>query len=154
MRLVPQITKFTCPLACLEAHFADNGLPLTQASLRKDFPAQCNVGVQVGGEDAGGALTVPQFLNLCRAAGIPARGVRDFRPEVILNTLNSLNPNQSAILFIIRYKGNNETHYVRFDHVDANEQVHFMCPYFGGAMPDKMTLQDFAEWDTTILVVG
>jgi hypothetical protein len=154
MRLVPQLTKFTCPLACLEAHSADNGLPHTHASFLKDFSAECNVGVQIGGEDAGGTLTVPQFFTLCHAAGIPVDGMRDFRPEMILDRLNSLGSHQSAILFIMRYKGNNETHYVRFDHVDANERVHFMCPYFGGAMPDKMTLQEFADWDTTILVVG
>ena len=73
---------------------------------------------------------------------------------MILDRLNSLGSHQSAILFIMRYKGINETHYVRFDHVDANERVHLMCPYFGGAMPDKMTLQEFADWDTTILAVG
>jgi hypothetical protein len=154
MRLVPQLSRFTCPLACLEAHCADNGLPHTQESLLRDFPAECNVGVKIGGEDAGGALTVQQFIILCRAAGIPVDGMRDFRPEVILDRLNSLGPNQSAILFVVRYKGNNETHYVRFDHVDASETVHFMCPYFGGAMPDKMTLQEFGDWDTTVLFVG
>lgn len=154
MRLIPQITKFTCPLACLEAHSLDNGLPHTQQTLLKNFPSECNVGVMIGGEDAGGALTVPQFIKLCGAAGIPIRGIRDFRPEVILDTLNSLASSQSVILFIVRYKGKNETHYVRFDHVDASEQVHIMCPYFGGAMPDKMSLQDFADWDTTMLVVG
>ena len=69
--------------------------------------------------------------------------MRDFRPEMILDRLNSLGSHQSAILFIMR-----------FDHVDANERVHLMCPYFGGAMPDKMTLQEFADWDTTILAVG
>ena len=110
MRLVPQLTKFTCPLACLEAHSADNGLPHTQASLLKDFSAECNVGVQIGGEDAGGTLTVPQFFTLCHAAGIPVDGMRDFRPEMILDRLNSLGSHQSAILFIMRYKRNNETH--------------------------------------------
>jgi len=158
MRLVPQLTKFTCALACLEAHCADNGLPHTQASLLKDFPAECNVGFMIGGEDAGGALTLPQFVNLCGVAGIPVRRIRDFRYQVILDELKNLGPAQSAIFFIARYKGENVTHYVRFDHVDAADTVHFMCPCFGPhgglAIPDSMTLQNFADWNTSILIVG
>lgn len=151
MTIVPQISPLTCTLACLEAHFRDNGIPFTQQTLIKDYPIECSTGVIKNGEDRTGALTDRDFVTLCDALAIPIRPIRNYRREVILQHLTSLTPGQSAILFISKYRGGSEQHAVRFYHVDANDEVHFMCPSFGQG---TMTIQNFSEWEVAIMIVG
>ncbi|MGA9453828.1 MAG: hypothetical protein WBW41_21065 [Verrucomicrobiia bacterium] len=146
MTFTEQITPYTCGLACLESFYRDHGNPTTQQSLLKEFPAKCFVGRILDGRDISGALALHEFADLCVHLGLEPVVGRDFRPEVTIPFIQSIQVHQAVIFFITHF-GGGPTHFVRFSRMTGADVFEVLNP--SGNPPFlPITWQQFVAWDT------
>jgi hypothetical protein len=151
MRLVQQLTPFTCGLACIESVSFDLGKPITQSELMVRYK-DVLIGSAPNIEHFGSANgeTVEFLLN---DLGFVTSIRRDHDPVSIKDTLNCLTQNQAAL--ISAHFDNSTWHFVRWAGFEDEGNVLVMNPSF--RLPRAMVMPyEFTRliaWDFTLLLV-
>lgn len=143
----PQITPYTCALACLESFYREHGLSITQETLLRDYSSECFVGRLLDGQDISGALTIHEFVHLCGCLRLQPFAFRDFRRELTIPLIRSVQPRQTFIFFILHFGGGDGPgHSVRFSRMLAPDVFEVMNPS-GNPQFVPITWQQFVDWD-------
>jgi hypothetical protein len=148
MRLVQQLTPFTCGLACIESVSFDLGQPITQAELLVRYKDNL-IGSAQKIEHFGAATgeTVEFLLN---DLGFTTSVFKEHRRDVVRATLSALSSKQAAL---ISHRLNNSTwHFVRWAGFQDEETLLAMNPSSAAVLP--YSFADLVDWDFTILVTA
>jgi hypothetical protein len=151
MRLVQQLTPFTCGLACVESASFDLGKPITQAELLVRYK-DVLIGSSQKIEQFGAATgeTIDYLLN---DLGFTTFIHKDHRLDVVRDTLNRLSERQAAL--ISGHFNQSTWHFVRWAGFQDEQTLLAMNPSFSlpraTIMPYAFT--DLVNWDFTLLLV-
>ncbi len=152
MRLVGQLTPFTCGLACIESVSFDLGKPITQAELLvryKDNLIGSAERIEHFGEANG--ETVEFLLN---DLGFRTSVQKEHQVEVARATLDALSENQAAL--ISGRFHNSGWHFVRWAGFQDKDTLLLMNPSFSlpCAKIEPYSFADLVAWDFTMLLVS
>ncbi len=151
MRLVQQLTPFTCGLACIESVSFELGKPITQAELLVQYK-DILIGSAEKLEHFGAAKgeTIEFLFN---DMGFTTSVHKDHRADVVRATLDALSQNQAALISgDFQHSG---WHFVRWAAFQDDQTLLLMNPSFSlpcaAVMPYSFT--DLVDWDFTLLLV-
>jgi hypothetical protein len=152
MTLVPQLTPYTCCLACLESFFADISRPLPQAEMLKS----CRRFLE--SPDPGkiheyGALDDPRIIGLCTHLGFKAGLYQDFRQaEVEKAFADALAKNYGVLILAFWQK---QTHHcVRLSQIKTPGLYEVMCPAFQQADFVEVTFPNLVSWGFRFITIS
>ena len=151
MRLVQQLTPFTCGLACVESVSFDLGKPITQAELLVRYKD-----VLIGSAqkiEHFGAATGETIEYLLNDLGFKTSIHKDHRLNVVTDMLNGLSENQAVL--ISAHFNHSTWHIVRWAGFQDQQTLLAMNPSFSlpGATIMPYPFADLVDWDSTLLLV-
>lgn len=149
MRLVAQISPYTCPLACLESFLFDLGHSITQDEIIRLHPDLC-IPADPAKRHEIGALSVPIFEQLCGRLGIQCTSHKDFRQTETEADLSSLPPHSTVVIIINHPTG---THMVRFAGIQSPGSWLVMDPQFQHAQFRPISFQDLVKWNFSFCIL-
>ena len=143
MRLVGQISPYTCPLACLESFLFDIGQRITQEEIIRLHPDIC-IPKDSGKRHEIGALPTREFDELCRRLLIHCQTGKDHRQEVLEPLFSGLQPHATVVLLINYPTGR---HMVRLAAIEKPGSWIVMNPEFLRPHFSPLLFTDLTSWD-------
>jgi hypothetical protein len=148
---IPQLTPYTCCLACLESYFADIGRPYSQAEMLKSCRRVLE-SPDPGRIHEYGALDDARIIGLCTHLGFSAGLYQDFRQsEVEQAFADALGKSDGVLISAFWKKQTN--HCVRLSAILSPGLYEVMCPAFQAATMEKVTFPDLVSWGFRFVVV-
>ncbi|MFZ2639842.1 MAG: hypothetical protein WA117_02560 [Verrucomicrobiia bacterium] len=151
MVIVPQITCYTCVLACLESVLKDQGISFSQEGLIEKFPAACQKGTAIEGAVDFSKLTdlVKELGFNCCIADLTKQRVANRFPLLLLEARKQID---GGYLLATRHwkKGDNQKHCVRLKGVACSgDGIEVMNPNPG--VLEVWSEQDVIDRDCFII---
>jgi len=152
MTLTPQLTQYTCPLACLESYFADAQRPLSQAEMLKNHRLFLE-SPDPSKRHEYGALDDARIMCLCTHLGYTAGLYQDFRQQEVKKMFSdALSKNYGVLILALWQKQTN--HCVRLSKIKSPGLYEVMCPLFDDAKLVDVTFPDLVSWGFRFIIIS
>lgn len=151
MKIVEQLTPYTCGLANLESLTADFPPPISQAAMLIKYQAMLIADARVLGDF--GCTSMQAMKHIWDDAGFTGDWQKDHRQDVVRDgILKQLTAKQSV--FLISNYQKNGWHCIRFAGLKDDDTVFAMVPEFGGQTKIReVSFQNLIAWDFSFAVV-
>lgn len=151
---VPQLTPYTCSLACLESYFLDLKKPFPQHEiLKQHYPILEIQDPQHKHEY--GAADDSKLIKLCMALGFTAVLYKDFRQKEVEKAFGDALTKDHGVLILALWNNQNN-HCVRLSRIKAPGDYEVMIPYFyppNAGMID-VSFADLVSWGFRYLIIS
>ncbi|MEX2580867.1 MAG: hypothetical protein WD342_17540 [Verrucomicrobiales bacterium] len=150
MKLVTQLTPFTCGLACIESVCSDFDIAKTEADLLREFKNELLNGVSDYGNF--GATHEGLVDLILQKLGFATNHRKDHRPEVLNEIFDKLDLTKTAILINANFNLNSH-HCVRFAGIKEDDVLFVMDPSFNGSSIQEYSLANLIAWDYSFIII-
>ena len=152
MTPTPQLTPYTCALACLESYFSDINQPHSQCEMLKNhYRLLENPDPERRHEY--GAATDAQIIGLCTHLGFVAGLYQDFRQPEVEKAFTGALATNAGVLIPAFWKRTTH-HCVRLTQVKSPGLYEVMCPLFHhDAQFEDVTFPNLVSWGFRFIII-
>lgn len=148
----PQLTAYTCSLACLESYFTDIARPYSQSDMLKN----CRMILENPDPNKRheyGALGDAGIIGLCTHLGFAAGLYQDFRQPEVERTFNDAFARNAGVL-ILAFWQKQTNHCVRLSRIKSPGIYEVMCPLFHDTQLLDVTFPELVSWAFRYVVIS
>lgn len=151
MTIVPQLTPFTCGLACIESVCTDLGRPKRQEDFLREFKSELIA--DISRIEHFGATSNELMRRILERQGFTVQQWKDHRPEIQQEQFETLDLAKRAILITAHFNLNS-WHSVRFAGMKQDDTLFAMEPSFAKSGIAEYSISNLIKWDYSFFIIS